>query len=205
MIESGFSHRAVSSAQAVGYWQFIYSTGKQYGLKKDWWLDERRDIHRSTFAAARYLKDLYALFGSWELTLAGYNMGENKLQRLIKKYGTKNYWRLSEKRDFPRETRDYVPKLMAAILISQYPPLYGFQSIKPLKPQKYEFFYAPGGAHLFSLAKHLDISSQKFLELNPALTKGFIPKSQKGYWIRIPKGRVETVANYVRENLVKIR
>lgn len=103
MIESGFSAHAVSSAQAVGYWQFISTTGKRYGLKNDWWIDERKDYFRSTQAASEYLSDLYKIFNSWYLTASAYNMGENRLQRLIKKYNTRNFWKLSRKNHFPKK------------------------------------------------------------------------------------------------------
>jgi membrane-bound lytic murein transglycosylase D len=108
MIESGFSATAVSHAQAVGPWQFIESTGRSYGLKKTWWLDERRDIRKSTQAAIRYLKDLKREFGSWYLVAASYNMGENGLRRQIKKYGTNDYWELVKYKALPQETQDYM-------------------------------------------------------------------------------------------------
>src|SRR5262249_43899319 len=92
MIESGFSPHAISTAEAVGYWQFITPTANRYGLKTTWWLDERRDFNKSTGAAARYLGDLFRQFGSWYLTASAYNMGEGRMQRLVNRYNTKNYW-----------------------------------------------------------------------------------------------------------------
>lgn len=197
MIESGFSSKATSHAKAVGYWQFIASTGKRYGLKKDWWIDERRDFFKSTLAAADYLGDLYKMFNTWYLTASAYNMGEGKLRRLIKKHKTNNYWVLSRKQDFPAETKDYIPKLIAALLIAKIPEIYGFHKIEPLKPYEYEHFFAPGGLDLHNLATFLKVKKKGIIKLNPALVKGFVPKSEKGYWIRIPKGSLHSVSEYV--------
>lgn len=201
MIESGFSPHAVSTASAVGYWQFIKSTAKRYDLRITWWLDERRDHHKSTVAAARYLGDLYKLFGSWYLTAAAYNMGEGRTQRLINKYGTKNFWVLSQKRDFPRETREYIPKLLAAVLISKAPKLYGFTNLDPKDPYSYDYFHVPGGTDLMNLAKYLDIDHKQLTQLNPELLKSFVPSFVKSHRIRIPKGSSSKVSSYLRAQL----
>ncbi|MCH2534332.1 MAG: lytic transglycosylase domain-containing protein [Bdellovibrionales bacterium] len=201
MIESGFSAKAVSSANAVGYWQFIAATGKRYGLKKDWWIDERKDFYKSTIAASNYLADLYKMFNSWYLSASAYNMGENRVKRLIKKYKTKNFWVLSRKKDFPNETKNYIPKLIAALMIAKMPDIYGFKVDQKLKPYEYEQFYAPGGTDLVNLAKHLKISKKTLLKINPALLNGFIPKTEKGYWIRIPKGTLVKVSQYMEGQL----
>lgn len=126
MIESGFNNHARSFAKAVGPWQFMSATGKRYGLMVNWWVDERRDIRKSTLAAVEYLKDLYGMFQSWELAAAGYNAGENKIARAIQRYGTKDFWSLARHRFLRPETRDYVPKLIAAALISKNRELFGF-------------------------------------------------------------------------------
>lgn len=126
MVESGFNNSAKSRARAVGPWQFIRSTGLLYGLTIDYWIDERRDTTKSTLAAIRYLKKLYQDFGSWELAAAAYNAGENKVQRAITKYRTKDFWELARHRFFKRETRDYVPKVMAAAIISKNLEQFGF-------------------------------------------------------------------------------
>jgi membrane-bound lytic murein transglycosylase D len=110
MIESGFSANAVSSSDAVGPWQFIESTGTRYGLNKNWWLDERRDIRKATLAAIRFIQDLYQEFGSWYLVAASYNMGESGLRRKIQKYKTRDYWTLIKKKALPKETQEYVPR-----------------------------------------------------------------------------------------------
>ncbi len=128
MIESGFNNLARSRAKAVGPWQFISATGKRYGLKVNWWVDERRDIRKSTLSAAGYLRDLYQMFQSWELAAASYNAGEAKVARAIQRYGTKDFWELSRHRFLKPETRDYVPKIMAAAIIAKNRELFGFKA-----------------------------------------------------------------------------
>ena len=201
LIESGLSAHAVSTAQAVGYWQFISATGQRYGLKKTWWLDERRDFYKSTKAAANYLRDLYKIFGSWYLTAAAYNMGETRLKRLIRKYGTTNFWSLAKQPDFPKETRAYIPKLIATILIAKNPKLYGFTNIEPMEPYAYEPYFAPGGTDLHGLASYIGFTAEHLRRLNPGLVKGFIPKIEKGYWIRIPKGHLNNVSRYIKTQI----
>lgn len=200
MIESGFSAHAVSSADAVGYWQFVGPTASRYGLQMSWWLDERRDFNKSTMAASKYLGDLYRQFKTWYLTAAAYNMGEGKLQRLIDRAGTRNYWELSHHHDFPQETRDYIPKLLAAMFISKAPKLYGFDGLKFHALNEYEYFYVPGGTDLTHLAHYIGVPSESLATLNPELIKGIIPSSVKGHRIRIPKGLSARVSNYLRND-----
>lgn len=126
MIESGFNNSAKSRAKAVGPWQFIRPTGQRYGMRVDYWLDERRDTRKSTLAAIAYLKELYEEFGSWELAAAGYNAGENKVRRAIAKYKVYDFWEISRHRFFRPETRDYVPKLMAAAILTKNAEQFGF-------------------------------------------------------------------------------
>ncbi|MCM2278782.1 MAG: transglycosylase SLT domain-containing protein [Oligoflexia bacterium] len=130
MIESGFNNHARSHARAVGPWQFISATGKRYGLMVNWWVDERRDIRKSTLAAVEYLSDLYRMFGAWELAAAGYNAGEAKIARAIQRYGSKDFWVLSRHRYLRQETRDYVPKIIAAALIAKNREQFGFRATK---------------------------------------------------------------------------
>jgi membrane-bound lytic murein transglycosylase D len=202
MIESGFSPRAVSTAEAVGYWQFIKPTANRYGLKVDWWLDERRDIIKSTVAAARYLNDLHRMFNSWYLAAAAYNMGEGRVKNLIKKYQTTNYWVLSKKRDFPQETEQYIPKLIAAMLIAKAPALYGFRELKPVPQMKYDFFHAPGGTDLENLALYLGLDKEELVQMNPEIVKGFIPQYIKSHKIRIPPGRMNRARQFAQSSLV---
>lgn len=198
MVESGFSSQAVSTADAVGYWQFILPTAKRYGLKHNWWIDERRDIIKSTWAASRYLSDLKKQFGSWYLAASAYNMGETRLKKLILKYRTTDYWVLSQKKDFPKETRDYIPKLIAATMISKAPKLYGFTKPKS-KPLEYNYTYVPGGTDLFRLAEHLEVSRSELTQLNPELIHGIVPKQVQSHRIRIPMGSAKKVAGYLKK------
>jgi hypothetical protein len=126
MIESGFNNLARSHAKAVGPWQFISATGKRYGLMVNWWVDERRDTHKSTLAAIAYLKDLYQMFDSWELAASAYNAGEAKIARAIRRYGTQDYWALTRHRYLRQETRDYVPKIIAAAIVAKNRTQFGF-------------------------------------------------------------------------------
>lgn len=199
MIESGFSSDAVSQSSAVGPWQFIESTGKNYGLKKNWWLDERRDIKKSTFAAIRYLKDLKREFGSWYLVAASYNMGENGLRRQITKHKTTDYWELVRKKALPQETQDYVPKILAALMIAKAPNLYGFRDIDAQYPLQYEVVWAPAGTDLENLADYLNITRRAIKDLNSELVLGYIPKQVNGHYIRIPLGSLSIAAQFFRD------
>lgn len=118
LIESGFNPTIKSSANAVGFWQFMAGTGKRFGLNIDSHVDERRDPIRATEAAAKYLSSLHKVFNSWPLALAAYNAGENRVMNAIINYNTRDFWKLSEYSALPRETRQYVPKILAAIIVA---------------------------------------------------------------------------------------
>lgn len=202
MIESGFSPQAISTADAVGYWQFIAPTANRYGLRTNWWLDERRDFTKSTTAASRYLADLFRQFGSWYLTAAAYNMGEGRMQKLVNRHGTRNYWILSKRGDFPDETKQYIPKLLAAMLIAKAPKLYGFHELNLQPPYRYEYFTVPGGTDLFNLARYIGVRGDQLARLNPELLKGFVPSFvQGGHRIRIPQGLQPRVSQFVRAGM----
>lgn len=188
MIESGFSAKAVSVANAVGPWQFIESTGSNYGLKRNWWLDERRDLKKATIAAIKYLKDLHDEFGSWYLVAASYNMGEGGLRKRIKKYKTRDYWALVKLGALPQETQDYVPKILAGMLIAKAPSLYGFRELERQSPLTMETIRAPGGTDLEKLADHIGVTRKALKDINAELLLGYIPKQVDGHYIRIPKG-----------------
>jgi len=129
MAESGFQNNAKSWAKAVGPWQFMPYTGKRFGLHIDWYTDERRDPIKATIAAAKYLKRLYQDFESWELAAAAYNAGEGKISRAISRYKTENFWRLTRGRYLKRETKNYVPKIMALAIIGKNLRFFGFGDI----------------------------------------------------------------------------
>lgn len=204
MIESGFSSTAVSTASAVGPWQFIESTGRNYGLKKYWWLDERRDIKKSTLAAIKYLSDLRKEFGSWYLVAASYNMGENGLRKQIRRYGTNDYWQLVRLGALPQETQDYVPKILAALMIAKAPNLYGFRDIDPQYPLQYEVMWAPAGTDLEQLADYLSITRKAMKDMNSELLLGYIPRQVEGHHIRIPLGSMKIAKQFFHDQNKKL-
>lgn len=194
MVESGFMPNAVSHANAVGPWQFIQPTGERYGLKVNWWLDERKDLKKSTLAAIRYISDLYREFGSWYLVAASYNMGENGLRRQIQKYKTKDFWTLAKMGALPKETTDYVPKILAVMMITKSPGLYGFRDIAKFKPLEYDLVYAPGGTDIKQLAQKIGVTPKFLLDLNAELKQGYIPAQIDQHPIRVPKGSMTVVS-----------
>jgi membrane-bound lytic murein transglycosylase D len=199
MIESGFDPNAISHADAVGPWQFIQSTGERYGLRVTPWLDERRDLKKSTLAAIRYLKDLRAEFGSWYLVAASYNMGESGLRKQIARYGTKDFWALSRVGALPRETIDYVPKILAAMMIAKAPNLYGFTDIAKLDPYQYDVVMAPGGTDLAALADELGVTEKSLKDMNAELIRGYVPSNLERFPIRVPRGSVTMVADFFKD------
>lgn len=205
MIESGFSPHASSTAKAVGPWQFIRETGTRYGLKVTWWLDERRDFLKSTEAAAKYLKKMYGMFHNWYLVAAGYNTGEHRIKRVIEKHNTKNFWKIARERDLENETRDYVPKLIAALLIAKAPQMYGFNRVNYSHPLTFETIRAPGGTRLDDVADAIGVTPSHMRELNPELVRGYIPNYVEAHAIRIPKGSAQLVAHYFRRSIVSER
>lgn len=199
MIESGFSVGAESPAAAVGIWQFIKPTAERYGLTVNWWLDERKNYVKSTKAAIRYKKDLFGLFGSWYLVAASYNCGEQRVRNMIKKYATNNFWELVKMGSLPKETMDYVPKIIAATLIAKAPALYGFRNINYDVPYEFDMASVPGGTDLHNLAHYLGVTPSYLKELNPDLVHGFIPPSVPQHKIKIPKGSSKLVAKFSYE------
>lgn len=196
MIESGFTPRAKSPAGAVGIWQFIAPTAQRYGLKVEWWIDERRNFTKATKAAIRYKKDLYRMFQSWHLVSASYNTGENRIQRLIKQHNTNDFWELAEMKTLPQETIDYVPKIIAATLIAKSPALYGFRDLNYKLPYKFEEAEVPGGTDLSNLAQYIGVKKRYLKDLNPDLVRGFIPREIKSHRIKVPVGSIPLVKQY---------
>ena len=188
LVESSLSPHATSTAQAVGYWQFIPATAKRFGLNINKFVDERRDFEKSTRAAAKYLKELHSQFSSWPLAIAAYNMGENKLRKKIAQHKTRDFWELSKKSGFPKETKEYLPKIIAALRIIKSPDLYGFNHFKILLPLKFDKFYLPGGYSLKKVAQSLNISLKELRRLNPELKLNKLPAFTKNYPLRIPRG-----------------
>lgn len=189
LIESGFNPYAYSRSKASGPWQFIYLTGKRYGLKVNWWVDERRDPEKSTIAAAKYLKDLYDMFECWYLAAAGYNAGERKIASAMKRYRTEDFWELAKYRYLKRETRDYVPQMIAAALIAKDPEKYGFFGIEYQDPLRYEKVRVPELTDLLLIAKACEISVEELKDLNPELLRWWTPPDSPDYEIKIPFGK----------------
>lgn len=191
MIESGFINNALSWARASGPWQFMDGTGRLYGLNNDWWRDERRDPVKATRAAARHLKDLYAIFGDWYLAAAAYNAGSGKIQRGIEMYGTRDFWQLSHGKYLATETKHYVPKLLAGMLIAKEPEKYGFTDIAYQEPLAYETVRLPGATDVEVIAGLCGSSYETIKELNPELKRWCTPPGLKDYEVRLPAGSGE--------------
>lgn len=190
MIESGFSPHAYSVAAAVGPWQFMSGTGKRYSLRINSWIDERRDPLKSTVAAALYLKELYALFNNdWYLAAAGYNAGENKIMRAIGKYNSRDYWELSKGAYLKRETKDYVPKMLAAAIIAKEPARYGFADVAYLPPIEFDVVTVTSRTDLDLVAKICEVPYEVIRSLNPELRRWCTPPDYPDYQLKIPKGK----------------
>jgi membrane-bound lytic murein transglycosylase D len=200
MIESGFNTRAYSPMKACGPWQFIYETGERYGLKVSHWVDERRDPQKSTVAAARYLRDLFRQFGDWYLAAAGYNAGEKRIERAIIRHETTDFWKLSKYNALPRETREYIPQLIAAAIIAKDPERYGFTNIDYESPIEFVQEQVPGGISLETVARAASIEVATLRSLNPELLTGITPPDAEQYAMKLPKS-IEQQA--FRENLAE--
>jgi membrane-bound lytic murein transglycosylase D len=191
LIESGFNPYAYSRAKAVGPWQFIRGTGRRYGLRINEWIDERRDPVKSTDAAARYLKDLYAQFGSWPLALASYNAGEGRVARAIARTKSDDFWEIKRTRHLRPETRNYVPKFMAATIIAKNPEKYGF-SLTDAETFTYDEAPIDSPTDLRVIAKAAGVSYDQIKALNPDLRQGITPLYYPDYRIKLPVGTRDT-------------
>jgi membrane-bound lytic murein transglycosylase D len=190
MIESGFSPKAYSFAHAAGPWQFIRATGVRMGLKVDFWVDERRDPVKSTFAAARYLRDLNRTFGDWWLAWAGYNAGPGKVHRAIKRQHSRQFFTLARGRYLRWETRNYVPKLIAAAVISKDPAAYGFGDVLPMPLFEFDVLPIDDSRSLSSVARACQSTVEALQELNPELRRVMTPPrtaQEPPYPLRVPK------------------
>lgn len=197
MIESGFSSHAVSWAGAAGPWQFMRSTGRLFGLKSEWWYDERRDPVKATEGAIKYLGRLHDEFGDWQLACAAYNSGEGRIRKAIQRLGTNDFFTIARNRHaLRRETKDYVPKMMAAAIIGKNAELFGFKTPKP-DPfwTQTETVEIPRAEKLKTIADLSGIDRDALLELNPELLRCCTPPKVGHYTLRVPKG--EGVARLV--------
>ena len=184
MIESGLNPKAYSKANASGMWQFISATGKQYGLLRDWYKDERRDPVKATHAACKYLKDLNTKFDNWYLALAAYNCGEGRVLRASKLHQTYDFWQMHS---LPRETRNYIPYFLSAAIIARTPEAYGFKIPKNVKPFEYETIVLKKSADIAVLARVAGLKPKILREYNPELRQSATP-SEGDYTLKLPKG-----------------
>jgi len=185
LIESGFSPRAYSVAKAAGPWQFISETGRRYGLRIDWWADERRDAEKSTHAAASYLRDLYGMFESWPLATAAYNAGEGKIQRAVTRYKSDDFSELIRHGYLKQETKDYVPKMLAALTIAKDPGKYGFGDVTYEAPLDLRTVTVPGGTDLAAVARIIDVPLEAIRDWNPELRRFCTPPNRDRYDLRL--------------------
>lgn len=195
MIESGFSPGAYSYASAVGLWQFMSATGRQYGLRIDWWVDERRDPERATSAALDYLAYLNKLFdGNWWLAWASYNGGEGRVMNATRRYGTTDFWKIVQYDYLHTETENYVPKLIAAAIIGKHPERYGFVGIEYVDAFTFDRVEVPASTTVEVMARCAGIGEEAFLELNPGLRQWALPPDPEVQSVRIPRGTTRAFA-----------
>jgi len=171
-------------------WQFVKHTGRLYGLKTDTWIDERRDPEKSTRAAARHLKHLYNLFGDWQLVITGYNCGQGRLKRAIRKDKSHDFWKL---KSLPKETRNHLPKYMAVLLMSRDPRFFGVTNLVQRDPFAYDIIQVAHAVDLRMGAQCAGTTYETMRELNPELRLGYSPPvpSRKTYSLRVPIGTSE--------------
>ncbi|MEQ8924536.1 MAG: LysM peptidoglycan-binding domain-containing protein [Fulvivirga sp.] len=185
IIESGLNPEATSVASAVGLWQFMSATGRYFGLHNDWYIDERMDPEKSTEAACQYLKQLYGMFGDWELAIAAYNSGPGNIRKAIRRSGYKRtFWEI-----YPhllRETRSYLPQFTAMIYTLNYTEEHNFTVDDLEYYQETDTIMVSGYAHLTTIAAQLNLCENEMIDLNPSLRRGVVPEGTKLYAINIP-------------------
>lgn len=201
LVESAFKPTALSRAKAKGLWQFMPGTGDDHGLKRDWYVDERSDAEKATRAAATYLKTLSRMFdGDWHLALASYNAGPGRVQRAMKRSGRTDYWDLTEStRYLPRETRDYVPLVLAAIVVARNPAQYGL-TVEPSNLPPYERVTVPGAVDLRRVAEWVEVPVQILQDLNPELRRWMTPVRSADYELKVPDGTAEIIRTRLAES-----
>ena len=200
LVESAFKPSALSRAKARGIWQFMRGTGLENGLKHDWYIDERAEPEKATHAAAKYLKTLHRMFdGDWHLALASYNGGPGRVQRAIKRSGRNDFWKLTATtRYLPRETRDYVPLILAAIIVARNPAHYGM-NIEPVDTPRIETVTLQAAVDLRRVAEWVGTPVQTIQELNPELRRWTTPVKATDYELKVPEGTAEMVVAHLAE------
>ena len=185
IIESGLNPRAISRARAVGLWQFMSATGKYFGLKHDWYVDERMDPEKSTDAACRYMKQLYTIFGDWQLALAAYNSGPGTVRSAIRRSGyKKTFWEIYHY--LPRETRSYVPQFIAIIYTLNYTSEHNLIELATEKLPEHDTLTVKQYLHLKTLANLTGTCLEDIQKLNPSIQRGALPDNGKTHVLKIP-------------------
>lgn len=193
LIESAFKPSALSRAKARGVWQFMRGTALENGLRADWYLDERADPAKSTQAAAKYLKTLHGMFEDWHLAMASYNGGPGRVKRALTRSRKNDFWQLSATTKFlPRETRDYVPMILAAVIIAKNPAQYGFD-ITPMPATVFETVSVPHALDLRRVAEWAGVPMDDIQTLNPEFRRWTTPVKKGEYTIKVPQGTADRV------------
>ncbi len=189
LLESEFRVDTASQAGAAGLWQFVPSTARQYGLRIDDWVDERRDPVKSTKAAAAYLKDLHSYYGRWLLVTAAYNAGPGIIDKALQASRASDFWGIKEKAQLRQETRNFVPKFVAIALIATNPKKYGFTDLRYEEPLEFDEVEAEGLLKFDAAAEMAKAEPALIKELNPALLRHVTPPGPRGYRLRVPIGK----------------
>jgi membrane-bound lytic murein transglycosylase D len=190
-LESNFFPNALSSAKAAGLWQFVAETGIRYGLKVDWWVDERNDPYKSTQAATRYLKFLHEQLNDWYLVMASYNTGEGRIIPLVRR-GLQDFWKISEQRLIARETREFVPLILAIAIIGKSRAEFGFE-VQAAEPERFETLVLERPVTLKVLVRRAGLDLEELRRLNPELKQDVTPQYSRSYALRLPPGTLATV------------
>lgn len=204
VIESGYRTTLTSTAGAHGMWQFMPATAREYGLRVDWWVDERADPWKATKAAAHYLSDLHRMFGDWPLALAAYNCGPGRVRRTLKEHGATTFWELLDLKALPKETRGYVPTFYATVVLAANPEKYDFD-LPPASRVEFDEVNVRGPFSLAFVASRAGVDGDELRRLNAELHKGIVPP---GEWkLRVPRGDGQRVASrewYLEDSTIRL-
>jgi membrane-bound lytic murein transglycosylase D len=200
VIESAYMPTLTSRAGAYGIWQFMPETAREYGLRVDWWIDERADPEHSTRAAATYLRDLYRMFDDWSLALAAYNCGPGRVRRTLQQAGATSFWELLDAGVLPKETRGYVPTFYATLLIASDPESYGMRLGPPVDHDE-KRVEVRGPVSLAYIAETIGVNEETLKDMNPALRRGVVPPGRAD--VRVPAKKADVLlarANTLRDD-----